>query len=455
MVCWIEGGAGFFLFSVLAGAAVELPGRSRPAPGVVDIRRGAQCRALSPDFRLALAVFIPWRGADGFDRRAGWHPRSWCVGSRAAPAFSFLVFCLAPPSSYRVDRGRHLALSTFAGGLNVELSLPIFRLALAVFIPWRGADGFDRRAGWHPRSWCVGSRAAPAFSFLVFCLAPPSSYRVDRGRHLALSTFAGGLNVELSLPIFRLALAVFIPWRGADGFDRRAGWHPRSWCVGSRAAPAFSFLVFCLAPPSSYRVDRGRHLALSTFAGGLNVELSLPIFRLALAVFIPWRGADGFDRRAGWHPRSWCVGSRAAPAFSFLVFCLAPPSSYRVDRGRHLALSTFAGGLNVELSLPIFRLALAVFIPWRGADGFDRRAGWHPRSWCVGSRAAPAFSFLVFCLAPPSSYRVDRGRHLALSTFAGGLNVELSLPIFRLALAVFIPWRGADGFDRRAGWHPR
>ena len=202
-------------------------------------------------------------------------------------------------------------------------------------------------------------------------------------------------------------------------------------------------------PPSDLRKF------VRTGALTFNVELSLPIFRLALAVFIPWRGADGFDRRAGWHPRSWCVGSRAAPAFLFLVFCLAPPSSYRVDRGRHLALSTFAGGLNVELSLPIFRLALAVFIPWRGADGFDRRAGWHPRSWCVGSRAAPAFSFLVFCLAPPSSYRVDRGRHLALSTFAGGLNVELSLPIFRLALAVFIPWRGADGFDRRAGWHPR
>ena len=65
------------------------------------------------------------------------------------------------------------------------------------------------------------------------------------------------------------------------------------------------------------------------------------------------------------------------------------------------------------------------------------------------------FSFLVFCLAAPSSYRVDRGRHLASSTFAGVLNVELSLPIFRLALAVFIPWRGAAGFDRRAGWHPR
>ena len=68
MVCWIAGGAGFFLFSlppayadprgmkhkpdqvfehrggvlflvsVLLGGAVELPGRSRPAPGVVDIR---------------------------------------------------------------------------------------------------------------------------------------------------------------------------------------------------------------------------------------------------------------------------------------------------------------------------------------------------------------------------------------------------------------------------------
>ena len=40
MVCWIEGGAGNFLFSVLPGGAVELPGRSRPAPGVVDLRRG-------------------------------------------------------------------------------------------------------------------------------------------------------------------------------------------------------------------------------------------------------------------------------------------------------------------------------------------------------------------------------------------------------------------------------
>ena len=35
-----------------------------------------------------------------------------------------------------------------------------------------------------------------------------------------------------------------------------------------------------------------------------------------------------------------------------------------------------------------------------------------------------------------------------------GLNVELSLPIFRLALAVFIPWRGADGIRAALGMAP-
>ena len=74
MLCWIAGGAGFVLFSCLPGGA-ELAGRSRPAPGVVAIRRGLNVELSLPIFRLALAVFIPWRGADGFDRRAGWHPR--------------------------------------------------------------------------------------------------------------------------------------------------------------------------------------------------------------------------------------------------------------------------------------------------------------------------------------------------------------------------------------------
>ena len=35
------------------------------------------------------------------------------------------------------------------------------------------------------------------------------------------------------------------------------------------------------------------------------------------------------------------------------------------------------------------------------------------------SKSAPALFFLAFCLAAPSSYRVDRGRHLASSTFGG------------------------------------
>ena len=100
------------------------------------------------------------------------------------------------------------------------------------------------------------------------------------------------------------------------------------------------------------------------------------------------------------------------------------------------------------------------------ASSLSRFSGWRSRSLSLGegltdSRGmAPAlmvgwieggagyFSFLVFCLAAPSSYRVDRGRHLASSTFGGVLNGELSLPIFRLALAVFIPWRGAAGFAR-------
>ena len=74
MGCWIEAGAGFFLFSFIACGAVELPGRSRPAPGVSIFGGVAQCRVSLPIFRLALAVFIPWRGAAGFDRRPGSRP---------------------------------------------------------------------------------------------------------------------------------------------------------------------------------------------------------------------------------------------------------------------------------------------------------------------------------------------------------------------------------------------
>jgi hypothetical protein len=44
----------------------------------------------------------------------------------------------------------------------------------------------------------------------------------------------------------------------------------------------------------------------------------------------------------------------------------------------------------------------------------------HPRDG-VGSRAVPAFFFLAFCPAAPSSYRADRGRRRpSVATFSGG-----------------------------------
>ena len=62
------------------------------------------------------------------------------------------------------------------------------------------------------------------------------------------------------------------------------------------------------------------------------------------------------------------------------------------------------------------------------------------------SRAAPAFFLLVFCLAAPSSYRVDRGRHLASSTFGGvvGLRRALSPAFAAGEMVFFIPWRVAE-----------
>ena len=42
MVCWIEGGAVNFLFSVLARRRRQLQADTRPAPGVVDLRRGGK-----------------------------------------------------------------------------------------------------------------------------------------------------------------------------------------------------------------------------------------------------------------------------------------------------------------------------------------------------------------------------------------------------------------------------
>ena len=153
MVCWIEGGAGFFLFSVFAwrrrratGSIAAGTWRRRPSLGWLNVELSL------PIFRLALAVFIPRRGADGFRPARGMAPAlmvCWIEGG--AGFFLFSVF------AWRRRRATgSIAAGTWRrrpslGWLNVELSLPIFRLALAVFIPRRGADGFDRRAGWHPR----------------------------------------------------------------------------------------------------------------------------------------------------------------------------------------------------------------------------------------------------------------------------------------------------------------
>ena len=224
-----------FLFGVLPGGAVELPGRSRPAPGVVDLRRGGSMSS-------SLSRFSGWRSrslslGEGLTDSTGARDGTrGCVGSRAAPAFLF-SFCLAAPSSYRVDRGRHLGCRPSLGGSMSS--------SLSRFSGWRsrslslgeGLTDFDRRSGWHPRGVLDRGRRR----LFSFCILPGGAVELPGRSRPApgVSTFAGGLNVELSLPIFRLALAVFIPWRGADGFDRRSGWHPRvCWIEGGAG---FSF----------------------------------------------------------------------------------------------------------------------------------------------------------------------------------------------------------------------
>jgi hypothetical protein len=67
MVCWIEGGAGFFLFRVLPGGAVELAGRSRAAPGVVDLRRRGSMSS-------SLSRFSGWRSRSL--SLGGWSPKT-------------------------------------------------------------------------------------------------------------------------------------------------------------------------------------------------------------------------------------------------------------------------------------------------------------------------------------------------------------------------------------------
>src|SRR5271156_853455 len=146
MVCWIEGGAGFILFAVWPGGAVELPGRSRPAPGGVELRRGGSMSS-------SLSRFSGWTLSlgEGLTDSTGARDGTRADGVLDRGRRRLYSFCCL---AWR----RRRATGSIAAGawrrraspgwLNVELSLPIFRLD---FIPWRGADGVDRRSGWHPR----------------------------------------------------------------------------------------------------------------------------------------------------------------------------------------------------------------------------------------------------------------------------------------------------------------
>ena len=303
MVCWIEGGAGFFLFSVLLGGA----------------------------------------------------------------------------SSYRVDRGRHLASSTFAGVLNVELSLPIFPAGARGLYPLARGCRIRPALGMAPAlmvCWIEGGAGFFRFSVL---LGGASSYRVDRGRHLASSTFAGVLNVELSLPIFPAGARGLYPLARGCRIRPALGMAPAlmvCWIEGGAGFFRFSVL---LGGASSYRVDRGRHLASSTFAGVLNVELSLPIFPAGARGLYPLARGCRIRPALGMAPAlmvCWIEGGAGFFRFSVLLGARRATGSIAAGTWRRRP----SPGYSMSSSLSrFFRLALAVFIPWRGAAGFDRRSGWHPR----------------------------------------------------------------------------
>ena len=126
----------------------------------------------------------------------------------------------------------------------------------------------------------------------------------------------------------------------------------------------------------------------------------------------------------------WIEG--AAPAFSFWRYCLAAPrSSYRVDRGRHLALSAFAGVAQCRALSPDFPAGARGLYPLA-------RGPTNPTGARDGTRADGVldrgrrrlFSFWRYCLAAPSSYRVDGGGHPGLSAFAGVAQCRALSPGF-------------------------
>ena len=190
---------------------------------------GSQCRALSADFPAGARGLYPLaRGCRNSTGARDGTRADGVLDPGRRRLFSFSRYCLAAPSSYRVDRGRHPGCRPSVGWLNVELSLPIFRLALAVFIPWRGAAGIRPARGMAPAlmvCWIQGG--AGFFLFRVIAW---------RRRRATGSIAAGTRGVDLRWGgSMSSSLCRFSGWRsrslslgeGLPEFDRRAGWHPR------------------------------------------------------------------------------------------------------------------------------------------------------------------------------------------------------------------------------------
>ena len=140
----------------------------------------------------------------------------------------------------------------------------------------------------------------------------------------------------------------------------------------------------------------------------LNVELSLPIFPAGARGLYPLARGCRIRPARGMAP-ALMVGWIAGGAGFFLVFCRAAPSSYRVDRGRHLAASTFAGvARSPSLSPTRAREALMM----AGAGGAMRATG----------RRATAIRFQQFGEGGPRSPSLSptRAREALMMAGAGG-----------------------------------
>ena len=131
--------------------------------------------------------------------------------------------------------------------------------------------------------------------------------------------------------------------------------------------------------------------------GDFSMSSSLsPIFRLALAVFIPWRGlTDSTGARDGTRADGVLDRGRRRLLF-FLAFCLAAPSSYRVDRGRHpgvvairwggAASTILATHARARGAMRRFQIAVSFFRFSNATESMATRSDWPSRRAGGGAR---------------------------------------------------------------------